>query len=469
MRAKAQYNLGLYDATHMGEAALFFIASAKAYKGQKDGEDSCKYGLVLSQKIYDLLRSQGRPVANAADRLAKAYEVLFDLYSNSGLAKTEWYEDQKFFYGEFLTLQKQWKKAFDALDQVKPASQYHVRALYLRSRCAHALWIEAPEKKKEEWARTVREVGTNALRVLPLAIRKASGDPKKKKSLRKAAAITKLNLAEIKYEALNDPQGASIYLENFDQLYNDFPELLVDKQRINIGITIQTGKMDTALADINKFVKADPQQARLLLRNLLPALNRRIKSLRATDKGDEAQKVADFALMLAKEIMFPLAKQSKDDTLILNYSLIVANQEMVAGKTEQALASYKKILDENPNNLNANKGLFDALIAVGKETEARALGREMDFKLEKQAREGELGDEEMEAYWEVVRDLALLWDREYVRRHEAARTDVEKRKADEYGAKIWKYLLHKRQLHRGLGPLAIQGELVRLINRHDPE
>lgn len=348
LAAEVGYNLGV---AHLRlddrlAAARSFLAVARDHPAFRLAELAAAAAVQTAAEIYQDPGLAGRP--EVRDLYLEALTVLTRQYPQSPAA-AYW----QFFLAQALEDAGRYRQAADQYAKVVPAHEFHAQARFQHVRCL--------VRSAQASAESARERNANAAADLRQALAAASAarqfvadaaagrfehaDPAQ---LARLVARALVNRAEIyALPGLDRHREILEVLDGFEQQHPDCPDLIGRVLRVRIIAYEALGRLEEATRAIPQYIESDPTNAGAILQGLFDAAAGEIERLRQAGREDHAQRKAEAALLLARQIdawaQTPAARLADQDRYALRLQL--AEAHLAAGRFHDARRLFQQCLE----------------------------------------------------------------------------------------------------------------------------
>ena len=373
-RADAMFNLGwaLYfraqdeeiDTAMEIEAAKTWTDMADQLPGQPNAEQAITTAVAVLHPMFD---NPGRP-PQIGEAYERACQVMFDKFPTCDAADNE----RVYYAFHVLSQRGRYEEAVAILSQAPPNHPSYFEARREMLVNLKAILDQGDKPLDQESAvRRLVETATALLREID-QLRSPTPDSHKTKGW------AKLMLVDAAL-ARNEIDKALNQLEGFEKEFEDEPDLVRQALQRGIVALAQADRFDDVVIRAEKMMEMFPDDASVVIDDVLTDLDRQIESLRAqaveTLVTDEAQRFRDRAIrtarsaeQLARLLRDWALKQDLNAQEMLFYDLLLAKAVRMAGKPDGAIDLLKPILEQFPNDPTILHQMAEALYSKGDET-----------------------------------------------------------------------------------------------------
>ena len=372
-RAEAMLNLGWakyfsargdeIDTALELEAANLWVDLADEYSSQPMSEQAISAAIAVLHGMYD---GPGR-APEMVEAYERACEVLFARFPTSEAA-----DNERLYYAFHVLSQRgRYQEAVDVLDQIPPT-----HSSYFEARRELLVNLKAVLDRAEKPADT--QVASQRLTETAQALLRQTDQMQQlTPDAHAVRGWAKLALVDVAM-ARNDIDNALAQLDGFENEFASEPELVRQALQRGIVVQAQAGRFDEVVNRAQKMMQLFPDDASIVIDEVLIDLDRRIDSLRLkatqTLVADEARQLQDMALgtaraaeQLARLLREWALKHNLTEGEMLFYDLLLAKAVRMAGKPDGAIDLLLPLLETYPQDPTIMHNLAESLFAKGDE------------------------------------------------------------------------------------------------------
>ncbi len=370
-RASAMFNLGwaMYfrardaeiDTALEIQAARVWTDLADQLPTEPNAEEAITFAVAILLPMYDM---PVRP-PEITEAYERACRVLFEKFPAIEAA-----DNQRLYYAFHVLSQRgKYQEAADILQRVPPDHPDYFVARREMLLCLKAL-MDRGEKPLDQESTQQRLVETAEALIREIdQIRQP--DP----AALSTKGWAKLMLVDVAM-ARNDTDRALSLLEGFEAQFEADPELVRQALQRGIVALAHAERFDDVVIRAKKMMQLFPDDASIVIDEVLTDLDRQIDALRfkahQTLVQDEARKLRDQAMgtarsaeQLARLLRDWAIGQNLTEEEMLFYDLLLAKAVRMAGKPDGAIDLLKPILDVNPQDPQIMHHMAESLFVKG--------------------------------------------------------------------------------------------------------
>ncbi len=351
------YNLGVaqYRRGHPATSAERFLEVARDHATFAEARSAARLAVQISSELYGDPSLQTHH--EAEDLYGRALDLLVARYADTPAARY-W----RFFYAQLLEGVDDYNAAAAQYALVHQDHERYLESVFAGARClALTLHEQSTDENRDpiEFLRKTNDFLAAQRRFVALAmsVRDGHGDPVKASDMQHMLAEAQVMAAEVRVlSSLHRPGQTLDMLAGFESEFPDQRALSGRVWRVRLIAYERLGRLDAAKEAIPAYIAADPQRAGATLQSLYLSLAVEADAL--FEKGDEyvAQRKADMALVLAREVFDWASRNDAADVVggqrALRLQLAEAN--LRAGDLAEARALFLLLIDPDDAATNAD-------------------------------------------------------------------------------------------------------------------
>lgn len=297
------YNMAVaeYRRNRPAAAVRRFLEVAREYAHFDMAQQSATFAVQLAAELYSDPTLGEHP--GVRDLYGDALALLIDRYPQTDAGRY-W----RFHYAQLLEESGDFARAAMEYALVDEQHEHHVEALFHRARCvATTLKRESAGRSQDSPAhqRSANDFFTVQREFVARATSElnAGPEPDRTASLRSLLARARLLAAEVQVLPLTSrPAQALETLREFEDRHPDEKALAGRVWRVRLLAYEELGRLDEATEAIPAYITADPQNAGPTLQSLYADLTEDVDRLQSSGASNLAQRKAEMALVLARQI-----------------------------------------------------------------------------------------------------------------------------------------------------------------------
>lgn len=337
------------------EAAEYEAAAdqlARALEGEGDPSFASE-ALYFRFKALEAMMAVDEPPADLADRYAASLRDLVERHTDHVHR-----DEAHYRLAEYLQATGEFAGAIVEYARVETDPGYLLRSRFgtLQSRFEVLRGESDPSRRADVLERAGEDLLSYETQSAAYAANAKAGDDIPLVELNAKVTLLKAVHASLADEG-GDARTAEI-LTDFAKRFPDNAELAPQAARMRLGALLRLGRYRDAETEVRSSAEVLKEEARIdALRSLATAF---AKNGRISESADEAAAAARAAVAL-----YALVDEAGGNPPSLRQKVSIAQLEEKAGQLDVAAATYREVLEANPNTLAALRGLARIAEAQG--------------------------------------------------------------------------------------------------------
>jgi hypothetical protein len=338
-------------------AAEHMLDLATTHAGQPQAERAIELASSIAAELY---RDSPNDKTSAA-LLQSCLDVLLERYQNLPTID-QW----RFLAGRVAWLEERYADARAVFAQFTPQSDSFADAQFMRLQTTRAEAAAAGDPNRRQTL--ARQLLGEADEVEPVL----RSQPTRPQGLSAAQSTDHLlaTLAVYRAEAhleLNEPERAIEALRELESAAGIEPSLIAEATRLRIRAYYETNQADMVVREIERLTQSAPEEGGPMLSMLLESTQRSVESLFNSQRQAEGVAAARRELVpLADALAKWLERNTVEHEAQQRYLFRIAEAYRVADRHADALPIYDRLIQSEPEGLEAMIGKAECLYALGK-------------------------------------------------------------------------------------------------------